>query len=261
MLDTASLLEARTLMYRRRHDEALAIAQRLYREAQAHGSPVGNPALTYAVGLWGELAERHAPSREALARERDGLAGALLAHPDRRLFSHVAFLDERLHDAAHTHALFRQVLEQAPAEASAFAGIAMPALIAVGDFALAERFLPDPEQLVREESAYLNREVASRRSRPFTRGPRIPASIHAYAGAVRRILAVLEGRGRRADARRVRAMAIDAIAATTIRREVERSLQPDAKPWYLRGRPELRKIGTKEKLRHRRQLAKAARAA
>lgn len=258
MLDTAALLEARTLMYRRRHEEALVIAQRLYQEAQAHGGPGGNPALTYATGLWGELAKRHAPAREALVRERDGLAAALLAHPDRRLFGHVASLNDRLHDAAHTHALFRQVLEQAPAEAGAFAGFAMPALIAVGDFALAERFLPDPGQLVHEESAFLNREVASRRNRPFTRGPRIPASIHAYAGAVRKILAVLEGRGRRDDARRVRAMAIDAIAATTIRREVERSLQPDAKPWYLRGRPELRKYGTKEKLRHRR-LAKAAR--
>jgi len=258
--DTEALLEARTLMAGRRYDEALAIVRRLHETAQAQGGPIGNPALTYAVGLWGELAERHAPAREALVQERDGQAAVLLAHLDRRHFSHVAFLDTRLHDAAHTHGLFLQVMEQEPAAAGEFARAALPALIEVGDFALAERFLPDPEEFVRRESGHLNWELTHRRNRPFIRAPRIPASIHNYAGAIKEVLAVLEGCGRKADARRVRAMAIAAIPATTIRREVERSLHPDAKPWYLRGRPELRTYGTREKLRHRRLLAKQARA-
>lgn len=258
MPDVAALMEARDLMYRRRYDAALAIVLGLHESARNHGL-VGNPALSYTLGLWGELAERYAPAHAALAQVRDECAAALLAGPvDRAQFGQVVLLDQRLSDAAHTHALFRQLLERDAESARAYAPAALPAMIAVGDFALAERFLPDPEQVVRNESAQLNWEFASRRRRAYTVAPRIPASIHNYAAEIRKLLAVLEGRGRGADARRILAMAIEAVAATTIRAAVRTALLPGAKPWYARGRPKERSFYMKER-RTDRLAAKAGR--
>jgi hypothetical protein len=259
MPDVAALMKARDLMYGRRYEAALAIVLGLRESAKDHGL-VGNPALSYTLGLWGELAERYAPAYAALAQVRDECAAALLAGPaDRAQFGQVALLDKRLGDAAHTHALFQQVLERDPALASACAHAALPAMIAVGDFTLAERFLPHPEQLVRNESRHLNWEFSSRRRRVFSTAPRLQACIHNYAAEVRKLVTVLEGRGRDTDARRILSMAIDAILATTVRRAVRTALLPGALPWYARGRPDLRKDRPKERLRHRRRLAKEAR--
>lgn len=259
MPDVTALGQARDLMCRRRYEEALAIVTRLHNQARGH-ELAGNLALGYTLSVWGELAEHHAPAHAALAQVRDEAAAALLAGPaDRAQFGHVASLDKRLGDAAHTHALFLQLLERDAAVAATYAHMALPALIAVGDFALAERFLPDPERVVRKESAHLNYEFASRRMRAYTRAPRIAASIHGYAAEIGKVLRVLEGRGRIEDARRLHAMAIDAIRATTLRRAVRTALLPGAKPWYARGRPDLRKEQPKERLRHRRLLAKGAR--
>jgi hypothetical protein len=258
MPDVAALMKARDLMYRRRYDAALAIVLGLHEQARDHGL-AGNPALSYTLGLWGELAEHYAPAHAALAQVRDDLATALLAGPvDRAQFGQIALVDKRLDDAAHTHALFLQLLERDAESARAYAPAALPAMIAVRDFALAEHFLPDPEQLVRTESAHLNWEFASRRRRAFTAAPRIPASIHNYAAEIRKLLAVLEGRGRGADARRILAMAIEAVAATTLRAAVRTALQPDAKPWYARGRPKERSFYMKER-RTDRLAAKAGR--
>ncbi|MBD8529047.1 MULTISPECIES: hypothetical protein [unclassified Massilia] len=256
----ALLMDAQRLMFRRRYAEAFALVSRLYAHAQEPADSPGRSALDRALYLWGELAGHHAPAHAALARVRDDLAAILrTGPPDRTLLRRVATLDASLGEAAHTRTLFLELTEHDTALAAMYAHAVLPALIAVGDFALAERLLSDPEQVVHDESAFLNREFASRRMRAYTRAPRIAASIHNYAAEIRKVLRVLEGRGRIDDARRLHTMAIDAIPATTLRRAVRTALQPGAQPWYARGRPELHKKRTKERLRHRRLLAKGAR--
>lgn len=247
--DGASVMDAWSLMYGHRYDEAFVLVGALHQEAQAQGGSAGHPSSpSHLLSMWGKLAERHAPARAALVRERDRLAALLLDGPaDRALFRQIASVDDSLGDAAHLRRLFLQVLERDAAQASAYAHAAMPALIEAGDFALAERFLPDPERVVRSESEHLNREFASRRRRAYTAAPRIPASIHNYAAEIGKIVTVLEGRGRGADARRILAMAIDAIPATTIRRAVRTALLPGATPWYARGRPGERSFYMKER--------------
>lgn len=257
--NAVSVMDAWSLMHRHRHDEALALIVALHEKAQAQGGPGDPPAQDRVLSLWGDLAQRHGPAHAALAQVRDRLAADLLAGAcDRTLFRRVASVDAKLGEAAHTRTLFLQVLERDTALASTYAHAAIPALIAVGDFALAERFLPEPEKVVRNESTHLNREFTSRRGRAYTAAPRIPASIHNYAAEIRKIVTVLEGRGRGADARRILAMAIDAIPATTLRRAVRTALLPGAKPWYARGRPRERSFYMKVR-RTDRLAAKAGR--
>lgn len=256
-------LQAAFLMTREgRHQEALDELIWFHEHALAEEPSLYGVGLTYGLFYWIELAQVYPPARAALEAQRDRHAAALLdAKGGPQAFGNLAAINDRLGDTARTYRVFRDLLARDPDTARACSSRAMDAIIDAGDFALAERYLPDPEQLVRAASAGLNWDVANRRVRPFTAAPRIKAHIHNYAVDVKRILAVLEGCGRHDDAQRITKLAAELVPATTIRRAVRAALVPGARPWYERSKLSLRTPGTKERLRHRRLLAKTARAA
>jgi tetratricopeptide (TPR) repeat protein len=243
-----------------RHQDALDEYVWFHQHALAEDPSLIGVRLSYGLFYWMALAQVYPPASAALAAQRDRHAAALLdGSGNRQAFDDLAAIDARLGDAARTYAVFRDLLARDPDLAQACSGRAMDAIIDAGDFALAGRFLPDPEASVRRAGAGLNRDVANRRVRAFTAAPWIKSDILNYAKDVKRIATVLDGCGRQEEARRITKLAADLIPATTIRRAVRAALLPGARPWYERSALSLRTIGTKEKLRHRRQLAKAAR--
>ena len=236
-----------------RHEEALGELVWFHEHALEEEPALYGVRNSFGLLYWMDLARAYPSARTALEAQRDRHVAALLAGTGgRQAFKDLAAINEHLGCKAQTYQVFTDLLARDPDTAQACSRRAMDAIIEAGDFALAGRFLSYPEQLVRHASASLNWDVANRRVRAFTTAPRIKAHIHNYAEDVKRIVTVLEGCGRRDEARRITALAADLVPATTIRRAVRAALLPGARPWYEHGRGQLM---------HNRRLAKAARAA
>ena len=245
-----------------RHEEALREFIWFHEHALEESPALHGVRLSFALSHWAELGKVYPPARQALEAQRDKQVAALLdGSGGRAAFGDIASINRYLGCSDQTYAVFRALLARDADTAQACSRWAMDAIVAAGDFALAARYLPDPEHTVRRASEFLNWEVANRNRRRFTAAPRIKAGIHHYAAEVKQVLTVLTGCGRQEEARRIARLAADLIPATTIRRAVRAALLPGARPWYERSALSLCTIGTKEMRRHRRQLAKAARAA
>ncbi|AVR97192.1 hypothetical protein C9I28_17250 [Pseudoduganella armeniaca] len=174
---------------------------------------------------WTQLAASHAPARAALVAARDDQAARLLAGDDvfgprtvpfpRSRFMIVAQIDERLGSLRATYELFLEMLRRQPALARRHAHRALPAIVAAADFALAERYLPEPLALLAE----LN-ELATRL--PLYPGdreaPRLAAELSNYVADVCLRAAILDGLGRSDEASKGRHAALAGIASDELRR-------------------------------------------
>lgn len=187
--------------------------------------------LFYALFQWEMLAARYMPARAALARERDAQAARVLAgqskfgdpnmpHAPSR-FGIVVEMNETLNDPASTHALFVKLLELDPEAPRHHGSRALPALVAVGDFALAESFLPDPlrwvdglNETARRFPMFPSDETA----------PRLAGELAGYAGDVRLRAATLRGLGREAEASAMIEAALAGLASDELRDWVRRDL-------------------------------------
>lgn len=243
-----------------RHEEALREFVWFHEHALEESPSLHGVRLSFALGHWAELGKVYPPARQALEAQRDKHLAALLdGSGGKAAFHDIASINDHLGCLDQTYQVFLALLARDPDTAQACSRGAMEAIIAAGDFALAGRFLPDPERVVRRASEFLNWDVAHRGKRRFTPAPRIKAGIYNYAEEVKQVLTVLTGCGRQEEERRIARLAADLIPATTIRRAVRAALLSGARPWYERSALSLRTPGTKERLRHRRMLTKAAR--
>lgn len=224
-VDAQSRLDAATeLAADGRFEEALREFQWFHDHALDEDPTLYGVRLSYALGAWVDLGMDYPPALEALAAVRERDAARLLAGKGNRgLFHDVVAIDDELGESTRTHALCVQLEQADPALMLECASIALPAVIAAGDHALAERLLPDPEKTIRERGSFLNR-VFARFRRQYARTMYIPSQIAIYANDVRQVLGVLERRGRVAEAARLRKLAIDIIPATTVRRAVKAAL-------------------------------------
>lgn len=222
---------ARRMVYEGRHEEALRELIWFHEHALEQQPSLRAVRLSYALGYWADLAQKYAPARAALdaIRERE-VTRLLSGQGDRALFHDVASIDQALGQQLRTHEVYVRLRTAAPELAAACANLAFPAVIAAGDFALAEQMLPEPEHLIRRQAASLVRDLQARRRWRFSKAPFVAACIHNYAEDVKRVLTVLEGRGRRQEAQRLRQLSTDLIHATTIRRAVRAALLPGAHP-------------------------------
>ncbi len=208
------------------YEEALREFQWFHDHALDEDPSLYGVRLSYALYAWVELGAEYLPALAALEAVRERDAALLLAGKGkRRLFHDVVAIDEELGKAEDTHALCVALERADPALLLACADIALPAIVAAGDYALAERLLPQPEDTIRERSRFLMKAF-SRWRRQHARTMYIPSQIDIYANDVRQVLGVLEQRGRHAEVARLRKLAVDLIPATTVRRAVRAALTP-----------------------------------
>lgn len=225
-----------------RHEEALREFQWLHENALQECRSWAGVRLSYSLDAWARLGKVYPPARAALEAVCARDTALLLAgRGSRDLFLDVNAIQWVLGRQERTHALFVELERVDPELAQACAGVALTAIVATRDYALAERLLPDPERSLRRRAALLNADFAGRRSRRFIRAPIVASDIRLYVDPVREVLTVLEGRGRWQEAARLRKLAADLIPATTIRRTVRAALLPGARPWEERGRRPRRK--------------------
>jgi hypothetical protein len=241
-MDAHARLHAARLMTREgRYEDALREFAWFHEHALEENRALYGVRLSSALSGWADLAGRYPPARHALEGVRERGATALLAGQGGfPLFHEIASIDEALGEQQHTHALFARMMDLAPDRARSLINVALPAVIAARDFALAERMLPDPEQFVREHCDMLLRLFRHRRRR-LPNPEHLASIVDFYARDVGHVLAMLEGRGRRREAARIRMLATDLIHATTLRRTVRAALLPGARPWFERGTPRPRR--------------------
>ena len=231
------LVTARELADQGQYDAALDELVWFHEHALEQDPSLYGVRRSYALADWTVLAEVHPPAAAALEAVRERNAALLLAgQGSRDNLLDVVSIDHALDQPVRTRDLFLQLEGVAPALAASCIRVVLPQVIAAGDAELAERLMPNPDETIRQHADYLMDAFRERRKR-FTSAPRIPAEIHNYVQDVTAVLSVFAARGRQADVRRLRQLAVDAIPATTLRREVRASLVPGARPWFERGTP------------------------
>lgn len=185
--------------------------------------------LSYALADWLELGKHYPEAHTTLLSIRDRKTEQILrGEGTRELFHDVAAINDHLGEAARTHALFRRLAEMAPELAKSCSSVALPVLVAAGDFDLAKLFLPEIDGHVRSLADRLNARVRDLQERPGPVGSReseksaMMFSVEAdlYAEDVRFILLVLDRTGRLPEATRVRAEALALVADESMREEV-----------------------------------------
>jgi hypothetical protein len=205
-----------------RFDEALPILVSLFEQID-RGEGNTDVSLFIVMFAWGQLVEQFAPASQALALARDSQVRRLLAGDafmdlgegrKKSRFGIAVDMNDTLKDSRATYDLFIQLLASAPALARSEAFLALPAIVEVGDFVLAEELLPDPLPRLDE----LNRLSASMPLFPTSRNaPRLAAELSNFIRDVSLRATSLHGLGRESEANQLRDAALAGIASEEMR--------------------------------------------
>jgi hypothetical protein len=189
-----------------RNDDALRLLLALFEQAD-EGHPSERAQHFMTMFEWSQLSEVHAPAYAALVATRDAQTRRLLdgedvfgaddeARPSSR-FRVIVEMNRTLKDSRATYELFVQLLAVLPKRACREAFTALPSIVEAGDFALAERHLPDPLARLDELNDMAR---ALPLLAPLRAAPRLAAELSSFMEQVRLRAAVLRGLGRAAEA-------------------------------------------------------------
>jgi hypothetical protein len=220
-----------------RHAEALALLRQLFADAARAGAPA-RPNLFLVMLEWAFLAAVYPPARAALEEARDEQVGRLLAgdmtvgpdgatHPaflHGSRFALVAEMNRILGDVRSTYEVFVRLDAMRPDLARRHAFLALPAVVAACDFALADRYSGDP-------LAHLTALNATADVYPLfpppDQAPRLAAELTLLVNDVRTASAVLRGRGRVTDALALRARLLAGLPSGPVRTLAQRELDEE----------------------------------
>ena len=161
------LTEAHAAAQAGRHEEALSEYIWFHEHALAEDRALRGVRLSFALAFWKELGEAYQPAMKALLALRDRKVSILASGVDDwDLFKDASALNDTLGDQRNTHDLFKHINDQRPDFADHCIGVAMPSLVACGDFELARSFMEDPETVFARRIDRLNDEVIFAKERP-----------------------------------------------------------------------------------------------
>jgi hypothetical protein len=204
-----------------RYAEALAA---LHEALDAADTPARIPVFIVMLE-WQFLAEAYPPAREALRAARDAQAARLLAGDvaigGRPRFALVEDMNRILDDVRSTYELFARLDAERPDVASRHARAALPAVVAAGDLALADRYRGEPLDLLDTVNASA---TVFPLVPPAGEAPRLAAELSLLVGDVRIAMDVLRARGRDADAAQLRERLLDGLVSEPLRALARREL-------------------------------------
>jgi len=218
-----------------RHAEALALLERQLAAVEREAAPDRNRYFMPMFQLK-LLLEDYPPARAAMVALRDLQAARLLAgelytgtdpaplkETYRRVerFSLVVDMNDDLGDARSTYDIFRRLEARQPEVARVYARRALPAMVEVGDFALADRYRGKPLDL-------LHTVNVNARDMPLfpppRQAPRLSAELSSLVTDVRIGMAVLRGLGDAAGSDALRAALLDGLASAELKDMARREL-------------------------------------
>lgn len=227
---------------RANHEAMLAREDGRYEDALHHLRDVyalvmadGQDAYVGQLDLleWVFLIEVYPPARDALRRLREEQARRLLAgevfygvryarySPRPTRFGLLVRMNDILEDARATYDLFVQFDALLPERARREAFLALPAVVEAGDFALGERYLPDPMSFLPE----LNRMASETTLAPCSRAAmNLATHLSNFAKDVRLRAAIQRGLGRAAEADALLDAALTGLATDDMRDKLREDL-------------------------------------
>jgi hypothetical protein len=217
----ARLRDAIALREAGRHAEALDVLR------AALGAPAGVPVFIVILE-WQFLAEVYPPALAALREQRDDQAARLLAgdadFAGRSRFALIEDMNRILDDARATCDLFARLDAVRPEIARRHARLALPAVVAAGDLALADRYRGDPLALLHTVNATA---TVYPLVPPPGQAPRLAAELSLLVGDVRIAQAVLRARGQADEAAQLGARLLDGLASEPLRALARRELDEE----------------------------------
>ncbi|MYM27639.1 hypothetical protein GTP58_04840 [Duganella sp. CY15W] len=206
-----------------RYEEALGLVQELFERADR--------SHFITMFTWSQLIEHHAPARDALVLKREAQVRLLLQGDvtfqmrdgrwPRSRFSVIHEINDMLNDSRATYELFLQLLETQPEQADNESYLALPAIVAAGDYTLAERYLRNPLERLDE----LNQtSIRFPLFPPAGQAPRLAAELSNYVNSLSLCLNVLLGRGQIAEAESLRQTALAGLLDDKLRALAVRQL-------------------------------------
>ncbi|MYM87670.1 hypothetical protein GTP91_10805 [Rugamonas sp. FT82W] len=187
--------------------------------ADADSAPL---RLSYILSAWAKLAEEHLPARHALVELRDRDSQRLLAQADdAALFNDIRAINDKLGDLQNTWHLFQQLPEALAAQC---ARSALPSLMVCGDYALARRHFPHPEQHLAQAAALLNERRAGLNVLTTAGMSALLAEVYNYVTELALVLDLLAGCGDTAAAEAARAQAVTLVQSPEARACVQAEL-------------------------------------
>jgi hypothetical protein len=185
--------------------------------------------LSFALSYWLELAEQYPPAMaEYQARLNDKIDRLLGGTLSRSLFHDIEAMNESLNADERTAEVFAALDATQSEFAQSCARIAVPALVRVKRYALAAKYVPEPEAQVLAKASELVRDVAEIETRPRTRAPRYRAFLQIYAEDLQQMEELLKSTGREGRAKQLRSEALSTLKPVYLRNAVARLLAAEA---------------------------------
>jgi len=220
------LREAVALMRQGRHAESLQKHLWFHDHALEHQLALAGVRLSFALAYWLELAASYPEALQALTAVRDRKARALTDGTGSfELFHDVAAINGYLHQEPATVALFKRLHQMDPGLASRCYPVAEEFLVAHQEYDVCVAHLPDPVARFEDIRGLRQVKLELAGENPALGQSHLAdyAEVH-FAEAVRRLIAILVGAGRRQEAERVRELALATSASATVRTALDGAL-------------------------------------
>ena len=238
-----------------RYEEALADLVWFHHHALAEQRSLYGVRLSYAIAFWLDLGKVYPPALDALTGLREQKAQTLLrGEGDTALFHDLSAIDDMMGRQRATYAFYVMLAERQPELAARCADLALPAIVEAGDHRLADRVRTDPQ--VRLDDAMHGMLVYVRwaKRHPYTDAPHRRAMVHDHAALVRRHAEITAGAGRRDEATRFVAMAIERLQDPSLRAAVHAEIARPSQFVPGSGRSQHRRAKARRReARHRRR--------
>jgi hypothetical protein len=189
--------------------------------ATAAGTDDAALRLSYILGAWAKLAEEYLPARQALVQARDDASERLLAGGDAALFTDIRAINDKLGDLQNTYRLFLRLPDDLARQC---AHAALPSLMACGDYALARRFLADPQRHLAQAAAHLDASVQGLNLLTAAGMAALLAAVFNYNAELALVLDLLAGCGDTAAAEVARTQAATLVRSAEARACIEAEL-------------------------------------
>ncbi|UTY59923.1 hypothetical protein [Massilia sp. erpn] len=180
---------------------------------------------------WGQLAADDAAARVAMISERDEqvrrvLEGDAIFCADGFMpisrFHVIVDMNEFLQDSRSTYRLVTQLLADKPALVRHELHSALPAILEVGDYALAIQYIKNPL----DRLADLNRQARELPVYPLPgKAPRLAAELSGFMGNVILLSKALKGLEKNTEAEQLRTAALNGIQSPELRALARRELE------------------------------------
>lgn len=215
------LNSARQVTIEGRYEEALNEFVWFHDHALEEEPALYGVRLSFALMYWMELAEAYPRAKQVLEEIRDRKTNALIhGEGSRETFHDVEAINEALGCTAHTYSLFVQLASSNSGLAESCSKLALPAIVCEGDFALAARYLPEPENRIMELGQSLNEDIEDLKQLPHPHAQLRDVHIKIYASQVQIIVSIVAGVGHSQDASRLRSLATKLVKSASVRKAI-----------------------------------------